>query len=450
MNDDTIYELEISSQEAEQSLLGGLLVEPDKMVLVADRLRPDHFRYEDNEHIYRAMLELHQRGDEIDTVTLFDSLEGAGNGEGAMSLTGYMANVPTGLHVETYAKIVLQRAIRRSLVAYGGKVAQIGHKPTNDDPETLLAKVQTRLDAIGNAYTPDRGPRLFSDIAQDVYDEIEEAYNNKAPIGLTTGLTSLNAWLNGGLQRGDLVILAARPSMGKTALATHIALSAAEKQAARVLMFSLEMADKSLARRVLAVKSKIDTRRMTRAKIRNDEWEGLHQSLRDGEQLQLWIDDTAALNASQIRGRANRIMAKHGLDLIIVDFLSIMGSEDPKRASYNMHQEISQRVQALKNLAKELDIPVLVLSQLNRSVEARADKQPMLSDLRESGSIEEAADVVMFIYRDDYYNPESEYPNLAEIILAKQRNGQTGSMSVYFRKELTQFLDLEIKEQRLD
>jgi replicative DNA helicase len=284
-------------------------------------------------------------------------------------------------------------------------------------------------------------------VIKDYLDRVDYLYQHKGEtIGVPTGFLNLDKML-GGMQKSDLIIIAARPGMGKTSLMVSFALNAARKYNQRVAIFSLEMSDEQLVQRLLAAETAIDSQRLRIGNLREEEWPNFLQASARLSETMLFIDDTPSISAMQVRTKARRLYAEYGLDLLIIDYLQLMQGE---RHENNRVQEISYLSRSLKGLARELNIPVVVASQLSRAVESRNDKRPLLSDLRESGSIEQDADIVMFIYRDDYYNPETDQQNIAEILISKHRNGPTGMVPLYFRKELAQFLEVEFMREELD
>jgi replicative DNA helicase len=293
----------------------------------------------------------------------------------------------------------------------------------------------------------ERDLRPIRQVLESYFDRVEYLQQHQGQIiGVPTGLTDLDKLL-GGLQRSDMIVMAGRPGMGKTSLALSIALQAARLHQKRVALFSLEMSDEQLVQRLVSAETGIDSQRLRLGNIKSDEWTTFYQAIRLLSETMVFIDDTPAISVLELRTKARRLHAEHGLDLLIVDYLQLMRGGTRNE---NRQQEISLISRSLKGIARELNIPVLALSQLSRQVESRHDKRPMLSDLRESGSIEQDADIVLFIYRDDVYNPDTEFPNIAEIIVAKHRSGPTGIFSVYFKKHLAQFVDLEVRTQPLD
>ena len=439
-----------NSIEAERAVLGSILIDPDAIGRIAGKLKPADFYRERHTWIYAAMLALHDRNEPIDFVTLADEIECEGQMEdigGPVYLTDLIAGVPTSINVDYYANIVARTAQLRQLILAAGKIAEVAYAE-----EQPLEEVFAQAEAALQRVTQDRPQNNIVTLAQSysgLFDRIDYlARNRNIIMGVPTGFTNLDRLL-GGLQRSDLIILAARPAMGKSAMAMQIGYNASKRYNAHVAAFSLEMSHEQLTQRILSVETGIDGHRLRLGQIADDEWDLLVGAGNVFENLNLWIDDTPAQTVSDIRTKCRRLHAEHGLDLIIIDYIQLMSAGGNSRPE-NRQQEISHISRSLKALARELNVPVLALSQLSRAVESRADKRPMLSDLRESGALEQDADVVGFIYRDDYYNEESEQQNMADVIVAKHRHGSTGTVTLYFRKELSQFRDLEIMRTELE
>lgn len=435
--------------EAEEAVLGSLLIDPDAILHISPFLHANDFYIQRHKLIYQAVLDLHERGEPADLVTLTDELERrqqlAAVG-GAAFLTGLINATPTSVHVEYYAHIVERAAILRRLIEAAGEITKMAFQDV-DDVDEVVDRAEALIFSVSERRTT-RDLVPIQKLLNEYYARIE--YLSQHPqemIGIPTGLVDLDKML-GGLQRSDLIIIAGRPGMGKTSLALSIALQAALKWDKRVGIFSLEMSGEQVAQRLLSALSGIDSQRLRLADIHDDEWPKLNEEASRLSRTQIFIDDTPGISAMEMRTKARRLHAEFGLDMLVVDYLQLMRGGDFRTES-NRVQEISYISRALKSLARELNIPVIALSQLSRAVEARHDKRPMLSDLRESGSIEQDADVVLLIYRDDVYNPDTEMPNIAEIRIAKHRSGPTGMLSAYFRKELAQFVDLEVRREPL-
>jgi replicative DNA helicase len=436
--------------EAEEAVLGSLLIDPDAILQVSTFLKPNDFYVERHSWIYEAISELHERRQPAnDLVTISDELERQNRLAeigGPAYLTSLINATPTSIHVEYYARIVERTAVLRRLIAAAAKIAQLAYQDSEDVDE-VVDRAEEIIFGVSERRI-ERDLRPIRQVLDDYYDRVEYLYQHQGEIiGIPTGLADLDKLL-GGLQRSDMVVLAGRPGMGKTSLALSMALQAARLHQKRVALFSLEMSAEQLVQRLVSAETGIDSQRLRLGAIKPDEWPTFYQAIRLLSETSVFIDDTPAISAFDLRAKARRLHAEHGLDLMIVDYLQLMSGGNMRNE--NRQQEISFISRSIKSLARELNIPILALSQLSRQVESRADKRPMLSDLRESGSIEQDADVVLFIYRDDVYNPDTEFPNIAEIIISKHRSGPTGIFSVYFKKHLAQFVDLQVKIQPLE
>ncbi|MCB0167181.1 MAG: replicative DNA helicase [Anaerolineae bacterium] len=434
--------------EAEEAILGSLLIDPDAILRVSTFLSPNDFYVQRHGWVYESILDLHERRQPSDLVTLSDELERRNQLSevgGSAYLTGLINATPTSIHVEYYARIVERTAVLRRLIDAASKIAQLAYQDAEDADE-VVDRAEEIIFAISERRI-DRDLKPIRQVLESFYDRVEYLHQHQGEvIGIPTGLADLDKLL-GGLQRSDMVVMAGRPGMGKTSLALSIALQSARQWQKRVAVFSLEMSDEQLVQRLVSAETGIDSQRLRLGNIKADEWPTFYQAIRLLSETSIFIDDTPAISALELRSKARRLHAEHGLDMIIVDYLQLMSGGTRNE---NRQQEISFISRSIKGLARELNIPVLALSQLSRQVESRADKRPMLSDLRESGSIEQDADVVLFIYRDEVYNPDTEFPNIAEIIVSKHRSGPTGVFSVYFKKHLAQFVDLEVRTQALD
>lgn len=436
--------------EAEEAVLGSLLIDPDAVLQIATFLQPSDFYLERHSWIYEAICILHERRQPPDLVTLSDELERRKQLDeigGPAYLTSLINATPTSIHAEYYGRIVERTAVLRRLIEAAGKIAQLAYQD-NEDVDEVVDRAEEIIFGVSERRV-DRDLRPIRQVLDRYYDRIEYLYQHQGEIiGIPTGLADLDKLL-GGLQRSDMVVMAGRPGMGKTSLALSMALQAARQWKKRVAIFSLEMSDEQLVQRLVSAETGIDSQRLRLGNIRADEWPTFYQAIRLLSETSIFLDDTPAISALDLRSKARRLHAEHGLDMIIVDYLQLMRGSSQGR-NENRQQEISFISRSIKSLARELNVPILALSQLSRQVESRHDKRPMLSDLRESGSIEQDADVVLFIYRDEVYNPDTEFPNIAEIIVSKHRSGPTGIFSVYFKKHLAQFVDLEVKVQPLE
>ena len=434
--------------EAEEAILGSLLIDPDAIIRVSTFLQSTDFYVERHGWIYEAVLDLHERRQPADLVTLSDELtrrEQLDELGGAAYLTSLMNVTPTSIHAEFYARIVERTAVLRRLIDAAGKIARLAYQDT-EDVEEIVDRAEEIIFGVSERRV-DRDLRPIRHVLGEYYDRVEYLYQHQGEIiGIPTGLADLDKLL-GGLQRSDMIVLAGRPGMGKTSMALSLALQAARRWQKRVALFSLEMSDEQLVQRLVSAETGIDSQRLRLGNIKTDEWTTFYQAIKLLSETSIYIDDTPAISALELRTKARRLHAEHGLDLLILDYMQLMRGGTRNE---NRQQEISFISRSIKALARELNIPILALSQLSRQVESRHDKRPMLSDLRESGSIEQDADVVLFIYRDEVYNADTEFPNIAEIIVSKHRSGPTGIFNVYFKKHLAQFIDLEVRTQSLD
>jgi replicative DNA helicase len=438
-----------ANPEAEQAVLGSLLIDPDAVLRVASFLRAADFYQEKNGWIYQAILDLHERREAADFVTVTDELERRqqlAEVGGSSYVLDLINAVPTAIHVEHYARIVERTSVLRKLIRGASQIAQLAYEETAEDVQDVVDRAEQIIFGIAENRTR-RDLIPVSTIMGDVVERIDFLYRHRGEIlGVPSGFKLIDRIL-GGFQKSDLIILAARPGVGKTSLALSIAQNAARKYDRRVAIFSLEMSNEQLVQRLLAAETGIDSQRLRLGDIHGeDEWHKLMEAANALSESLIYIDDTPALSAMELRTKVRRMHAEHGLDMLVVDYLQLMMGD---RRSENRVQEISYISRALKGLARELNVPVLALSQLSRAVEGRQDKRPILSDLRESGSIEQDADVVMFIYREEMYVEDTERQNIADVIVSKHRNGPTGTVSLYFRKELTQFRDLELRREEL-
>jgi replicative DNA helicase len=434
--------------EAEEAVLGSLLIDPDAILRVSTFLDPADFYVERHNWVYEAIHDLHERREPADMVTLTDEMERRGQlGEigGPAYLSSLINATPTSIHVEYYARIIERTAVLRRLISAAGEIARLAYQDVEDVSEVVDRAEEIIFNVSSRRV--DRDLHHIRQVLDKYYDRIEYLHQHQGEvIGVPTGLSDLDKML-GGMQRSDMLVMAGRPGTGKTSLALSIALQAARRHQKRVAIFSLEMSDEQLVQRLISAETGINSQRLRLGDIKEDEWPTFIQATNLLSRTSIFIDDTPAVSAMELRSKARRLYAEHGLDLLIVDYLQLMQGDT---RSENRQQEISFISRSIKGLARELNIPILALSQLSRQVESRHDKRPMLSDLRESGSIEQDADIVLFIYRDELYNPDTEFPNIAEIIVSKHRSGPTGNFSVYFKKDLAQFVDLEVKRQSLE
>lgn len=432
------------SIEAEEAVLGSLLIDPEALYRVSPFLTADEFYIRKNGWIYETILTLHERREPIDFVTVCDELERQGRLEeigGAAYVTHLINAVPSAIHVEAYGRIVEQGAIRRRLISAASHIAQLAYQEDQDVDQTVDRAEQALFSVSERRITRDLTP--VQEVIRRYYDRIEYLYDHQdEPLGVPTGFIDLDRLL-GGLQRSDLILIAARPSVGKTSLGISIARHAADL-GQHVAVFSLEMSSEQVVQRMVSAETGIDAQRLRLGDLREREWPLFVQATGRLSDLPLYIDDTPSLSVLQLRTKARRLHAEHGINLILVDYLQLMTVGDMR--SESRVQEVSYISRSLKGLARELDVPLVAISQLSRAVEQRSDKRPILADLRASGSLEQDADVVMFIYRDEMYDPDTEHPNIAEVIIAKHRNGPTGVIQLFFRDRLAQFLDAETRK----
>ncbi|MBM4429418.1 MAG: replicative DNA helicase [Chloroflexi bacterium] len=433
--------------EAEQSVLGSLLIDREAIIKTAPFLRPDDFYREAHGQVYAAVLDLHERREPADFVTVCDELERRGQLEavgGPAYLTSLINSVPTSVHVEHYGHIVERTAILRRLIEAAGKIAGLAYGEAEDVDVIVDRAEQILFDVSQRRVT--RGLVSIKRILSEYYDRIEYLHQHQGEmVGLPTGFIDLDRLL-GGLQPSDLIIVAGRPGMGKSSLGLSIAHNAALKHKAVVAFFSLEMSAEQLVQRLIAGETGITSQRLRVGDIRDIEWDKFVKASGSLAETAIFIDDTPSPSPMELRTKCRRLAAEYGLDLIIVDYLQLMQGGT---RSENRVQEISYISRALKSLARELHVPVVAMSQLSRAVESRQDKRPMLSDLRESGSIEQDADVVVFIYREEMYDENTDRKHIADILVSKHRNGPTGQIGLRFVSEQTRFVDLDTYHEDL-
>jgi replicative DNA helicase len=432
--------------DAESSLLGAILIDSDAIVKIADIISADDFYDQKNGYIYDAIKQLYEKHSPIDVLTVTDQLRSSGNLDligGAANLTELTNYVPTAAHVEQYANLVSQKALRRRLIKASQEITSLGFDEAKSLQE-LIENAESKLFEVSQKHVKQDIVSLET-ILSESFDRLDELHKDKGKIrGVPTGFKDLDGIL-AGLQRSDLFILAARPSMGKTALALNLAHNVATKAGEPVLLFSLEMSKEQLVDRMLAMESGVDAWALRTGNLSDQDFERIGQAMGTLSEAQIYIDDTPGITVSDLRTKARREMHQHPLGLIIVDYLQLMSGGSKFSSDGNRVQEISEISRGLKGIARELNVPLIALSQLSRSVESRSPQIPQLSDLRESGSIEQDADVVAFIYREDYYNKESERQNITDIFIKKHRNGPTGAVELYFDKEKQRFRSLDSK-----
>ncbi|MBP9852978.1 MAG: replicative helicase [Patescibacteria group bacterium] len=422
--------------DAEASLLGAILIDTDAVVKVADKVRVDDFYDARHARIYEALKALYEKRSAIDVLTLADQLQGTGfldmvGGPAYLAeLTNY---VPTAAHVEQYAEIVAQKSLRRRLIGVSQEMAELG-KDESKAIQELIEEAETRLFEVSNQHVKQSVVPIET-ILSESFERLDQLHKDSGSLrGIPTGYRDLDNML-AGLQRSDLFILAARPSMGKTAFVLNLAHKIATQASESVLIFSLEMGKEQLVDRLLAMESGVDAWALRTGKLTDRDFESLAEAMGTLSEAKILIDDTPSITVSDLRTKARREAHTQKLGLIIVDYLQLMSGGSRFGGDSNRVQEISEISRGLKGVARELNVPLVALSQLSRSVENRNPQIPQLADLRESGSIEQDADVVAFLYREDYYNPESERKNIMDVLIKKHRNGPTGAVELYFDRE---------------
>ena len=442
MNDLLIDRTPPQNIEAEQAVLGAIFIEPESLTVASEFLIPEDFYRSSHQKIFSAMLKLSDQGKAIDVVTVTEELAATEQLEniGGVSYLMELANaVPTAANVEYYARIVEEKSLLRRLIRTATEIAQEGYS-REDEVESLLSEAEKKIMEVSGRKSAGSFISI-KDVLVEAYDNIEKLANRQGDItGIPTGFTELDR-MTAGFQRNDLIIVAARPSVGKTAFALNIAQNVATKTDEVVAIFSLEMGAEQLVMRMLSSEGNINAQNLRTGDLSDEDWKKLTMAMGSLSNAQIYIDDTPGIRIAEMRAKCRRLKQERGLGMILIDYLQLIQGDGK---ADNRQQEVSEISRSLKALARELEVPVIALSQLSRSVEQRQDKRPMMSDIRESGSIEQDADIVGFLYRDDYYDSESEQQNI-EIILAKQRNGPTGTVELAFVKEYNKFVDLDFR-----
>lgn len=431
-----------SDIEAEQAVLGSMLTDKDAVIAAIEVLKPEDFYREDNKTIYIAILSLYNRAEPVDIITLKSELTSMGKFDSIGGLE-YLAElpekVPTTANVDKYIKIVEEKSILRSLIKTANEIIDLGYDPT-EDVEDIMDGAEKKIFNIlqsknQKGYTP------IKDILIETFAQIEQLYNQKQHItGIPTGFADLD-YKTAGLHGSDLVLVAARPAMGKSAFALNIATNAAVRAKVPVAIFSLEMSKEQMVNRILCSEAMVDSNKVRTGKLDEQDWTKLASALGPLSEADIYIDDTPGINVMEIRAKCRKLKLEKGLGLVVIDYLQLIQGSNKRGGS--REQEIAEISRSLKILAKEIDVPVIALSQLSRAPEQRPDHRPMLSDLRESGSIEQDADMVIFLYRDDYYNEDSEKKNIAEVIMAKHRAGSTGTVELLWLGNYTKFVNID-------
>lgn len=428
--------------EAEQSVIGAIFLEPEAFSTASEILLPEDFYRAGHQRIFAAMMTLADRGEPIDVVTVtsylndMKQLEEAG---GVTYLTQIAESVPTAANIEYYSRIVEEKALLRRLIRSATDIVTNSYEKEDSVEDVINEAEKSILEVAGKKNSG--AFKNIKDVLIDVYDNIEQLHNQTGDVtGVPTGFRDLDR-ITSGFQRNDLIIIAARPSVGKTAFALNVAQNVAVHTDETVAIFSLEMGAEQLVQRMLCAEGNIDSQRLRNGKLEPEDWGKLTMAMGSLSNAKIFIDDSPGIRVSEIRSKCRRLKQEHGLGMIMIDYLQLIQGSPSSRES--RQQEVSEISRSLKGLARELNVPLIALSQLSRGVEARQDKRPMMSDLRESGSIEQDADIVGFLYRDDYYDKETDKQNIIEIIISKQRNGPTGTVELAFLKQFNKFVNLD-------
>ena len=440
MENEVVNKVQPNDTLAEQAVLGSMLVSKDAVQAAVEVLKPEDFYREDNKEIYAAMMDIYSVGKEIDMITVTEQLKLRGTLErvgGTQNLATLIDNVPTTSNIERYVEIVEQKATSRNLIKVTSDIMKVSYAQTEELDAIIEQAEKGIFDLAQN-----RNSKSYSgmkEILVNTLDSIEKMYQNKEKrSGMESGFIDLDEKISG-LNDSDLIIVAARPAMGKSAFVLNIASYVAMHDKVPVMIFNLEMSKEQLVKRMLSSESEIDSMKINNANLEQDDWIKMADASNRLADVPIYIDDTPVLTPSEIRAKCRKAKLEKNIGLIIIDYLQLMES---KTANGSRQQEISEISRGLKILAKELNVPVIALSQLSRATEARADHRPMLSDLRESGSIEQDADIVMFLHREDYYDKETEKKNVAEVIVAKNRHGETGTVELAWLGKYTKFANL--------
>lgn len=447
MNGEVLFDrVPPQNAEAEQAVLGAVLIDGEALMVAMERVSPEDFYRPAHQHIFEAMLRLNEENEPIDLVTLtaklqaMQQLEEAG---GIGYLTELANSVPTAANAGYYAQIIEEKALLRRLIRTATQIVSDGYASADDVSELINDAEQRILELSGR-----RGEGFIAirDVLMEVFERVEFLYNHKGgATGIPSGFPDLDR-MTSGFQRSDLIIVAARPSVGKTAFALNVAQNVGVRAKETVAIFSLEMSAAQLVQRMICAESNVDAGRMRTGYLEGDDWEKLTMAIGSLSEAHIFIDDSPSITVADIRAKCRRLKKERGLGMILIDYLQLIHG---RGRGDNRQQEVSEISRTLKQIARELEVPVIALSQLSRGVESRQDKRPMMSDLRESGSIEQDADIVAFLYRDDYYNSETEKPNIIEIIIAKQRNGPVGTVELVFLKNFNKFVSVDRSQRGL-
>lgn len=429
------------NKEAEQSVLGAVFLSKEALITAIEILRPEDFYKTAHQRIFQTMVDLYEKGEPVDLVTVTAELQDhklLDEVGGVTYITEIASSVPTAANIEYYAKIVEEKSLLRRLIHTATKIANDGYS-REDDVTEIIADAEKYIMEIGQNRNSG-GFQPIRDVLLETYERIEILSQRRGDItGIPSGYTDLDK-MTAGFQRSDLIILAARPSVGKTAFALNVAQNVAARANETVAIFSLEMGASQLVQRMICAEGNLDASRMRSGALEEDDWQKLTMAIGTLAKAPIYIDDTPGVTVQDIRAKCRRLQAERGLGMILIDYLQLIHG---RGKGDNRQQEVSEISRTLKGIARELNVPVIALSQLSRGVEQRQDKRPMMSDIRESGSIEQDADIVAFLYRDDYYDKESENKNVIEVIIAKQRNGPTGTVELAFLKEFNKFVSLD-------
>ncbi|MFD2368913.1 replicative DNA helicase [Brevibacillus sp. GCM10020057] len=429
------------NKEAEQSVLGAVFLSKEALITAIEILRPEDFYKTAHQRIFQTMVDLYEKGEPVDLVTVTAELQDhklLDEIGGVTYLTEIASSVPTAANIEYYAKIVEEKSLLRRLIHTATKIANDGYS-REDDVAAIIADAEKYIMEIGQNRNSG-GFIPIRDALMETYERIEFLSQRRGDItGIPTGYTDLDK-MTAGLQRSDLIIIAARPSVGKTAFALNLAQNVAARAGETVAIFSLEMGATQLVQRMICAEGNLDASRLRSGTLEEDDWQKLTMAIGTLAKAPIYIDDTPGVTVMDIRAKCRRLQAEKGLGLVLIDYLQLIHG---RGKGDNRQQEVSEISRTLKGIARELNVPVIALSQLSRGVEQRQDKRPMMSDIRESGSIEQDADIVAFLYRDDYYDKETENKNVIEVIIAKQRNGPTGTVELAFLKEYNKFVSLD-------
>jgi len=425
------------SIEAEQSVIGCMLLDKEVIPTVTELLKPEDFYRADHREVYEAILDLFEKAEPIDLITVSEQLKSRGSLDkvGGLEYLTYMANaVPTTANARHYARIVEEKSLLRKLIKASSEIVNMGYEASEEVSIVLDKAEKSIFDILQKRNS--QGFSHIKDVLVDTFNKLEELYNNKGAVtGIPTGFIDLD-YKTAGLHNSDLILIAARPAMGKTAFALNIAQYAAVHRHVPVAIFSLEMSKEQLVNRMLCSEAMVDSHKMRTGQLEDDDWQKVARALGPLSEAPIYIDDTPGASVMEIRAKCRRLKLEKNLGLVVIDYLQLMQG---RGRFENRQQEISEISRSLKILAKEINVPVITLSQLSRAPEARSDHRPMLSDLRESGAIEQDADIVMFLYRDDYYNENSDKKNIAEVIISKHRNGSTGTVELVWMGQYTKF-----------